>query len=184
MTEYEKTVPSLDILKKIVSYNPYTGVISWLLRGVDLFPDAHARACFNARRPGRKIEPRANGYVVVTFTMDGVIYNIQGHRLAYAMETGAWPTAEIDHENLDRGDNRFANLRDATHFQNNQNKSKMKTNVSGFKGVHFHKGSGLWRAQITVGDNRKDLGLHETPELAGAAYAAASKDLHGQFSKV
>lgn len=110
--------------------------------------------------------------------------SMQGHRLGFALHTGKWPEEEIDHRNLQRDDNRFDNLREASHAQNNQNKTITTRNASGFKGVHFHKNSGKWRAQLRIGSTRKDLGLHLTPELAGAAYAAASKQLHGQFSNV
>ncbi len=40
------------------------------------------------------------------------------HRLAVFWVTGAWPGEYVDHENGDRADNRFANLRCCTHKEN------------------------------------------------------------------
>jgi hypothetical protein len=58
-----------------------------------------------------------------------------GHRLAWLYMVGVWPDDEIDHWNRDPSDNRFTNLRDATHAKNGFNSGKRSNNSSGRKGV-------------------------------------------------
>ena len=89
---------------------------------------------------------------------------------------------EVDHENRNKLDNRRSNLRIATSSQNGQNKGISSRNTSGFKGASLTR-SGKWLAQIKCNGVHYGLGLHETPELAHAAYCAASIKLHGEFSR-
>ena len=182
-TDNEKKF-SVELLKKLVRYEPDTGKLFWLHRTPEVSKHNPGRESFNARFAGKEIRKKNLGYVVVSVSLDLEISEFRGHRVAWALHTGEWPGVEIDHENMVRDDNRWSNLREATHGQNNQNKLAPGNNKSGFKGVHWHKGSGKWRAQIRAGDVRKDLGLHESAELAGKAYAEASKALHGKFSNI
>jgi hypothetical protein len=84
---------------------------------------------------------------------------------------------------VDGLDNRRANLRIATHQQNNHNHRISKNNTSGFKGVTWFERSKKWVAQINMNGKKIHLGLHGTPEAAHAAYAAASAKLHGEFGR-
>lgn len=45
-------------------------------------------------------------------------------------------------------------------------------------GVTWSKPAGRWIAQIQTNGARKYLGLHDTPELAHAAYLEAKRELH------
>jgi hypothetical protein len=45
----------------------------------------------------------------------------------------------MDHVNGDRADNRWCNLREATQSQNQANTSMRADNISGYKGVCWHK---------------------------------------------
>lgn len=49
----------------------------------------------------------------------------------------------------------------------------------GYKGVSFHKASGKWCAQLTLGEKRKYLGLFGDPETAAQSYNAAAIDAFG-----
>lgn len=91
---------------------------------------------------------------------------------------------ENDHRNNNGFDNRRFNLRMATRSQNLQNRRKPKNNTSGFKGVSFHKGSGRWRAQITVGGVVTSLKYHDSKDEAAAAYAAAVMSIGGEFARI
>lgn len=96
------------------------------------------------------------------------------------------PAAEgtvTDHIDGNGLNNRRENLRLATKAENGRNSRIRRRNKSGFKGVHLHKQSGKWRARISTGSKLVCLGLHETPEEAHAAYAKASIELHGEFSR-
>jgi hypothetical protein len=90
---------------------------------------------------------------------------------------------EIDHIDGDGLNNRRANLRAATHGQNQRNRGAQSNNSSGFKGVSWDKPTGKWRAQIEVNGKNKHLGRYNTPEAAHAAYCKASDVLHGEFGR-
>ena len=92
------------------------------------------------------------------------------------MQTGAWPTAEIDHKNRIKDDNRWANLRSATHAENQHNCGIPRNNTSGFPGVTLNKGR--WQARIKANGHRRHLGLFGTAEDGYAAYLKAKAELH------
>jgi hypothetical protein len=97
--------------------------------------------------------------------------------------TGVSPKNYIDHINGNRSDNRFSNLREATHAQNRANSKH--TNKIGLKGVGLIKwipeGKRRWRAQITHNKKVIHLGCFHTKEEAHLAYCDAAKKLHGEF---
>jgi hypothetical protein len=101
--------------------------------------------------------------------------------------TGNWPKYQIDHINLKRADNRWINLREATHGQNVQNSSLRKNNTTGFKGVsklsHKCKLKRPFRARITVNNREIILGVFSTAEEAHTAYLAAAKKHYGEFAR-
>lgn len=90
---------------------------------------------------------------------------------------------EVDHINLNRFDNRRANLRIASRGDNQHNKPRYQTNKSGYKGVSFDAKKKKWQAAITVKTQKVWLGYFDTPEEAHEAYRAAAKELHGDFSR-
>lgn len=57
------------------------------------------------------------------------------HRLAWLMNTGAFPIGHIDHVNHNELDNRMCNLRDVSQYTNNRNVRKRKDNTLGIVGV-------------------------------------------------
>lgn len=75
--------------------------------------------------------------------------NYKAHRLAWLYMTGAWPADQIDHINAVRSDNRWINLRAATHSENQQNLRKPRvTNSSGHTGVRWRGEVRKWAADI------------------------------------
>lgn len=90
---------------------------------------------------------------------------------------------EVDHIDSDGLNNRSGNLRVVTKAQNQQNARAKVTNTAGFKGVTLHKMTGRWQAKICANGIYHHLGLHKTPELAHAAYVAASATYHGEFGR-
>jgi len=55
--------------------------------------------------------------------------------------------------------------------------------TSGYKGVSWSKGMGMWWAQITVDGRHRNLGYYHDPALAHAAYVSAANRLHGEFAR-
>jgi hypothetical protein len=93
------------------------------------------------------------------------------------------PNKIVDHKDGDSLNNKKENLRICTQTNNMMNKSIMSNNKSGYKGVHFHKQTGKWRAQIKVKGKIKSLGLFDNPEDASKIRNKAAKLYHGEFAK-
>jgi hypothetical protein len=92
--------------------------------------------------------------------------------------TGKWPV-EVDHENGDGNDNRWSNLREASHVQNMANIKKLtKANSSGIKGVSYCKATGKWRAYA----GGKSLGYFTSLEAAANVRRAHAEVCYGEFA--
>ena len=92
------------------------------------------------------------------------------------------PGKDIDHWDLDRLNNRRANLRPATCGQNAMN-SVGRVGGVGFKGV-TKLPSGKWMAQISAEKVHHYLGTFATVEEAARAYNEAATRLHGAFARL
>jgi len=108
----------------------------------------------------------------------------RSHRLAFLYMVGRWPLNQMDHIDGDKDNNRWANLREATHAQNQRNRGQRIDNSSGFKGVTWiDHGDTSWRAQIrSNGGETRFAGNHRTREEAARAYDKAALALHGEFA--
>lgn len=92
------------------------------------------------------------------------------HRFIWFWVTGEWPSKLIDHINGNPLDNRWVNLRLATHSQNSLNKKT--TGKLGAKGVCLNKGK--YKVTLCVGS-------YDTLEEAKAAYREAALRVQGEF---
>jgi hypothetical protein len=88
----------------------------------------------------------------------------------------------IDHIDGDGLNNRKSNLRICSNAENSRNQRKPKNNTSGAKGVSRIRGR--WQARIKLDGKSIFLGIFNTVEDAAAAYAHASRDVHGDFGRV
>lgn len=145
-------------LRELLHYEPTTGVFTW-----------RARRC-NRAAGGVAGSLRDDGYWSIR--LDRRPY--RANRLAWLYVTGEWPPHLIDHEDRDTGNNRWLNLRPATHSQNHQNQKVRKDSMHGIQGVQRHE-RGLWRARITVRGRRIHLGYFKTPEAAAMARQAGAR---------
>jgi hypothetical protein len=155
-------------LRAVLSYHPAGGVFTWLVK-----PSRRVRAGAVAGciyRGYRRIKVGSRLY--------------PAHRLAWLWMTGAWPAAEIDHINMDRDDNRWCNLREASHSQNQANSCLPTNSRSGFKGVSWHNRDHKWASRIQVNGKRKNLGYFDTPERAFIEYMMAAWRHFGDFANI
>ena len=103
-----------------------------------------------------------NGYLEVKFRRNGRQITYYAHRVAWLLYYGIDPGAnEIDHIDQDPTNNRIGNLRLVSHGDNMKNQRKRSDNTSGITGVHWHKGTGKWRAYIHKDGKILHLGLFE-----------------------
>lgn len=87
-----------------------------------------------------------------------------------------------DHINHDTLDNRRSNLRRANLQQSHQNVRSLADSASKFKGIHFDKKTGRWRAEIGAYGKRIRLGRFYSELEAAQAYNDAAIKYHGEFA--
>jgi HNH endonuclease len=161
-------------LKAVLDYEPETGLFRW--------------------KTERSNNPNGSriGTIAGSFASNGywriVLFREErlAHRLAWLWMTGEWPPSDIDHDNLNRADNQWCNLRLANPSLNAANAPHKKTKSWPFvKGVSFHGHlrSKPFRAQIEKDGRNYSLGYHETVERAKAAYDAKALELFGEFAR-
>lgn len=165
MSVFNNVVP-VSRLKECLNYCPETGVIT-AKQERNGKPIGH-QAGYNCPKTGYI-------YIRVNNTL------LRAHRVAWAMVKGEWPIKQIDHINMNRSDNRWVNLREASNSDNMQNRGRPKTNISGFKGVSLHTHYNKWVARIQAKGVNKYLGVYWTKEDAYKAYITAAKKMHGEF---
>jgi|SRR5882672_1588235 len=106
------------------------------------------------------------------------------HRLAYIYMTGTNPPELIDHKDNNRQNNRWINIRSATHGQNVSNSSGWKKRkIKLPKGVYKHSMSAGYFAMIVVDRKRHYLGSFKTIEEAKATYISAAIKFKGEFAR-
>jgi len=157
---------SQSYLKSLISYNPDTGVFTWIKSGIGISKDLISGYIEN------------NGYRRIK--INGKKY--LGNRLAWLYMTGEWPSRFIDHINGEKDDDRFCNLREATQSQNCMNRKTTSKNTSGTTGVSWSKNDKKWVSYINVNRKRKTLGLFKDKERAIQVRKFAEFIYHREFS--
>ena len=155
-------------IREYLYYDENVGSVTWIKKpskGVSL---GSVAGCINKK----------TGYCVLRFNKS--LY--QAHRIVWFLKTGKQPEKDIDHKDGNKLNNCWTNLREATHNQNEHNKTKYSNNTSGFKGVYRHTKNNSWIARIWVNSKVVHLGSFGTPEEAYKAYCEAAKSLHGDFA--
>ena len=149
-------------LKELLQYDPNTGGFTWRVNR------PRVKAGCNAGTLDSKQYRR--------ISIDAKVY--LAHRLAWLYMYGEWPATELDHINRNRNDNRIGNLRLADRSINTQNCNQRVDNVSGHRGVGWHKLSQRWRARISVRNKVVNLGSFHTFDEAVQAYKAYADQHH------
>ena len=133
---------NFTLLKQSLQYDPNTGEFVWI--------KSSARKIKVGTKAGNQ---KPNGYIGIQFQRKMYL----AHRLAWLITYGKWPIDQIDHINRKRNDNRISNLREVYRFQNLQNKTPSKKNISGVTGVTWNKQKNRWIARIML--NKKSINI-------------------------
>jgi hypothetical protein len=158
-----RPLPATERLRELLEYDAETGTLMWAVRR-------------GRHQPGTRAGS-LNGLGYRQVVVDGHAY--VAHRLIWRMVTGDDPgPMQVDHINLDKDDNRIANLRLATPAQNTHN-SRAKR--QGLKGVKPNATG--FQARITVLGTPLHLGQYPTEQEANDAYAKAAVITYGQYAR-
>lgn len=160
-----KDLPSPELLCKLLRYDGCSGKLFWRSRTNDMFSSNGLMAsqrcrAWNTRYCNRPAFDSNDQFGYKRGQVMGKF--LRAHRVIWAMETGAWPSDQIDHINGDRADNRMFNLRDVNISENGRNRAISSANTSGVCGVIWNKGGSRWVAHIHSGGRRLYLGSSES----------------------
>jgi hypothetical protein len=182
-------LPSPDQLRKLIEYDPISGILTWRERPVVLFSKgrrsaAWSAAVWNAKHANKPAlsQKTSHGYMRGNVTVDGVTKSILAHRAAWAIYHGCWPGPIMDHEDNDGCNNRIANLRDATTHQNARNCTSARGSSSQYLGVFNDRVKNRWTASITVEGKQIWLGGFNDERAAAIAYDTAAREYFGDFA--
>ncbi|WJM80435.1 HNH endonuclease [Pectobacterium brasiliense] len=166
--------PSVDFLRDCFSYNPCTGVITWLPRPRIHFATERVFKTWHSRFCG-KVAGGVNCKGYIEIGIQGRL--MKAHRVAWAMSYGEYPSGDIDHINGVRSDNRLDNLRDVDRKANCRNRARHKNNTSGINGVRWSNRENRWAAEIYIDGKQRHLGYYANIIDATAARKSAELQL-------
>lgn len=171
---------NLDYLNECFTWD-YDGNLTWKER-----PRSHFTSDGDYKRFFTRFVNKPAGYIDRSgYYAVGLCRKTRAaHRILYMLyhNTIIPDGLEVDHEDENKLNNTFKNLRLATNGQNKCNISKRKDNTTGYKGVSFDKYRKKFESRIRFGGKKEFLGRFDTAEDAYEAYKAASVKYHGEFS--
>lgn len=174
-----KILPSQAYLRERFDYDPDTGVVTWRIRPPIHFKNTHDCAAWNTRFAGTPAGWLiAAGYLAVCLDYQA----LRLHRVIFKWMTGEDPLHEVDHIDGDPCNNRWANLRPATHAENGRNLRTRQDSRLRIKRIWQHP-NGRFRAKIMLNGKEIHLGYFPTAEAAKAAYDKAAAELFGEFHR-
>lgn len=179
-------LPSLAYLSECftLSVESCSG-LTWNRRPPHHFLTQRGWSTFNSQRAGKTagaLASNAKGRQYYVVGICGVLYKV--HRVIYALHhTIDLPLdIEIDHRDNEGTNNSPENLRLATHPENNHNTLLRSSNKSGVKGVHWHKASNAWKAEIMVSGCKYHLGTSPSIDVLEHIIKEFRLKLHKEFS--
>ena len=111
------------------------------------------------------------GYYFVNLSKNGIRKNFTIHRLiALYFIPNPQNLPCIDHIDRIRTNNLISNLRWVSKSNNNRNRPKFKNSSSKYMGVYFDKSNGKYKAQISINNKNKYIGIYDKEDDAARAF--------------
>ena len=170
-----KELPSPELLRKLLRYEPETGKLFWKFRPREMFVTKNIFGTWNTRWANAEAFTAVDGSGYKQGHAAGK--HFRAHRVVWAVHFGRWPNHEIDHINGIKTDNRICNLRDVRHHDNMKNVSVPQASKSGHVGVRWVQEYRRWYAVIGNSGKRLYLGSFATKEGAIAARKQAEIEM-------
>lgn len=157
-------------VRELLDYDPETGLLRWKVNRSNVAAGSVA-GC----------EKRT--YVMLS--VDDTLY--RAHRVIWLWMTGSWPKSFVDHKDLNKKNNAWGNLREATKSDNQANMPPSRANTSGLKGASRYRAGEKygkpWQSSISKHGKTYHLGHFATAEQAHEAYMAAAERMFGEFAR-
>jgi hypothetical protein len=115
-------------------YNPSTGI----------FRNRNSGKEAGSLHPAKS---KRDSYLIIS--MDGRYHLL--HRVAFYFMTGRFPERSVDHIDRCGTNNKWGNLREVTHSENQRNRRLNKNNRSGIPGVRWEECTDRWIVSIGMG---------------------------------
>ena len=169
-----------DIFKTIYGkYESWKVVKDYENYSVSSFGRVYSIKTDRILKPGKN----TGGYHYVNLCKNGKAKKHKIHRLigiAFLPNHDNKPM--VDHiDRKQKTNNNITNLRWSTGSENGYNQDIHKKNMTGFKGVSWHKGNQKYVAQININGKKTHIGYFQKAEDAGYAYDEKAKEIHGKF---
>jgi hypothetical protein len=181
-----RTLPSAERLHKLFSYDCSSGEFTWNRRPISDFVSEKEWSRWNCRYAGKRAGCRrsdSSGPSVVSVKLNRLQYPV--HSLVWIMFKGPVPDGYlVDHRDHDPWNNRLDNLRLATETENIRHRRSWgnKTGLKGVSPSYRKRKATRFHASIVVNRKSIALGAFATAEEAHAAYCAAARQFHQDFS--
>lgn len=159
-----------EYLKQRLEYDPETGIFIWKYNPLST-KTRNTRFAGKVAGSIRRDESRPR-HDYWSININGM--HCTAHRLAWLYVTGYLPK-RLDHKDGDGLNNRFDNLREATHSQNSANTYNKETGI--------RETDHGYQARIQIDGISKCLGTFTTKEEAQLVYIEASNTHFGEFSR-
>ena len=173
--------PPREYLRECLDYDPETGSFSWKHRPQEHFKTLGGYRKFNLSHAGEPAltSDDGQGYLHGKISFEGRGYKLKCHIVAWLIHSDDDLPEIIDHANRDRTDNRWVNLRAASHADNSRNRRSLNPHGKGIK----PRPNGKFQAHITIDGRKKTLGTFTTLVEANVAYQQAAITHHGNFAR-
>ena len=174
-----RTLPDINYIREILSYDAETGVFTWRERPVAQFKHQMEWRRWNTRYRGTAAGSlSSDGYLRAHIDREGFLL----HRIAWLIIHGGPVPDVIDHIDGNGANNRANNLRKADFSGNIANSRAQTGTITGVKGVYPHK-SGKFFARVVKNRVAHNFGAFATIEEAASARRELAKRLHGVFAR-
>lgn len=166
-----KALPPVEYLRECFSYDPATGILTWLQRPREHFANEKTWRNINgqfAGKPALACWSPKKGCVGRIANLD-----VLAHRVIYKFVTGNEPDGVIDHIDGDRRNNRWANLRCVTPAVNARNRARNSRTTAIAHGVRWHQGG----YEASIKHNKQQIYIGRFPAAEQAVEARRAVEL-------
>ena len=164
-TKKTKSELTQDLIAKVLKYDSTTGVLIWTT-------NLHSKRVVPNSRAGT-LKP--SGYRQVSL-LGGTYLE---HHLIWFIQTGQWPTGQIDHIDQVRDNNAWHNLRQVTKAENARNRTRNPNSKLGEHGIWLNQRTNKYVAEITL--NGKKVYQKSFDDIDEAIEARKAKSLELGF---